>query len=92
MPKDFSPSDVTKLVKDQGIKLVDFKFCDLLGTWQHFTTTLNEYDDAIFEDGLGFDGSLDPRLEGDQRLRYARLFRTRRRHGWTCSTRSRHSR
>jgi len=57
MPKDFSPSDVTKLVKDQGIKLVDFKFCDLLGTWQHFTTTLNEYSDSIFEDGLGFDGS-----------------------------------
>ena len=57
MPKDFSPSDVTKLVKDQGIKLVDFKFCDLLGTWQHFTTTLNEYTDSIFEEGLGFDGS-----------------------------------
>jgi glutamine synthetase len=52
-----SPSDVSKLVKEQGIKLVDFKFCDLLGTWQHFTTTLTEYDESIFTEGLGFDGS-----------------------------------
>jgi glutamine synthetase len=57
MPKEHKPSDVTKMVKDQGIKLVDFKFTDLLGTWQHFTTTLNEYSEDIFTEGLGFDGS-----------------------------------
>lgn len=57
MPKPLGPSDVTKIIKDQGIKLVDFKFCDLLGTWQHFTTTLTEYDESIFTEGLGFDGS-----------------------------------
>jgi glutamine synthetase len=58
MSKVLSPSDVSRLVEDQGIKLVDFKFCDLLGTWQHFTTTLNEYSEAIFEDGLGPRGGL----------------------------------
>ena len=52
-----TPSDVTQLIRDQGIKLVDFKFTDLLGTWQHFTTTLNEYSEEIFTEGLGFDGS-----------------------------------
>ena len=52
-----TPSDVTQLIRDQGIKLVDFKFTDLLGTWQHFTTTLNEYSEDIFTEGLGFDGS-----------------------------------
>ena len=52
-----TPAEVTKLIQEKGVKLVDFKFCDLLGTWQHFTTTLNEYSEAIFEDGLGFDGS-----------------------------------
>src|SRR6201984_1009375 len=52
-----TPSDVSKMIKDHEVKLVDFKFCDLPGTWQHFTTTLTEYDEDIFTEGLGFDGS-----------------------------------
>jgi len=52
-----TPSQVTAFIKEKGIKLIDFKFADLLGTWQHFTTTLNEYSEDIFNDGLGFDGS-----------------------------------
>jgi glutamine synthetase len=57
MAKDKTPSDVSKMIKDHGVKLVDFKFTDLPGTWQHFTTTLTEYNEDIFTDGLGFDGS-----------------------------------
>src|SRR6266542_4392594 len=57
MAKDKTPSDVSKIIKDHGVKLVDFKFTDLPGTWQHFTTTLSDYSDDIFTDGLGFDGS-----------------------------------
>ena len=45
------------MIKDHEIKLVDFKFTDLPGAWQHFTTTLNEYNEDIFTEGLGFDGS-----------------------------------
>jgi len=52
-----TPSDVSKIIKDREVKLVDFKFTDLPGTWQHFTTTLTEYNEDIFTDGLGFDGS-----------------------------------
>src|SRR5205823_759607 len=52
-----TPSDVIKMIKDHDVKLVDFKFTDLPGTWQHFTTTLTEYNDDIFTEGLGFDGS-----------------------------------
>src|SRR6202007_1338839 len=52
-----TPAEVTQLIKDQGIKLIDFKFSDLLGTWQHFTTPLTEYSEDLFTDGLGFDGS-----------------------------------
>src|SRR5262249_10337544 len=37
MAKDKTPSDVSKMIKDHGVKLVDFKFTDLPGTWQHFT-------------------------------------------------------
>src|SRR5712664_2860486 len=52
-----TPAEVTKFIEKQGVKLIDFKFADLLGTWQHFTTTLNEYSEDIVTDGLGFDGS-----------------------------------
>src|SRR6516165_8485670 len=52
-----TPAEVTSYIKEKGIKLIDLKFADLMGTWQHFTTTLNEYSEDIFTDGLGFDGS-----------------------------------
>ncbi|HKM58289.1 MAG TPA: type I glutamate--ammonia ligase [Chthoniobacterales bacterium] len=52
-----TPAQVTAFIKEKGIKLIDFKFTDLLGVWQHFTTTLKEYNEDIFTDGLGFDGS-----------------------------------
>jgi glutamine synthetase len=48
---------VFKMIKDQGVKVVDLKFTDLLGQWQHFSVTVNEFDEEIFEDGIGFDGS-----------------------------------
>ncbi len=57
MHKKRKPADISALIKEQGIKLIDFKFCDILGTWQHFTTTLTEYSESLFTDGLGFDGS-----------------------------------
>src|SRR5947207_13277451 len=57
MAKDKTASDVSKMIKDNDVKLIDFKFTDLLGTWQHFSTTLTAYNEEIFTDGLGFDGS-----------------------------------
>ena len=38
-------------------KMVDLKFTDLLGTWQHITLPLSAFDEDAFEEGLGFDGS-----------------------------------
>ena len=57
MAKNKTPSDVSRMIKDHEVKLVDFKFTDLPGSWQHFTTTLTEYNEDIFTEGLGFDGS-----------------------------------
>ena len=57
MIKDFNPKDVVKLIKDQGIKFVDFRFMDFPGLQQHFTVPACEVDESTFEDGLGFDGS-----------------------------------
>ena len=38
-------------------QLVDLKFCDLLGRWQHMTLPLSAFDESAFDEGLGFDGS-----------------------------------
>jgi glutamine synthetase len=37
--------------------MVDLKFCDLLGTWQHVSLPISAFDESAFDDGLGFDGS-----------------------------------
>ncbi|MBI5154743.1 glutamine synthetase beta-grasp domain-containing protein, partial [Candidatus Poribacteria bacterium] len=51
------PAEVIKLIKDKGIRHVDFKFMDFPGTQQHFTVPAHNLDEGTFEDGLGFDGS-----------------------------------
>jgi glutamine synthetase len=52
-----TPGEVMKLAKDSGVKIVDFRFCDLLGTWQHTSKSISDVDEDIFEGGVGFDGS-----------------------------------
>jgi glutamine synthetase len=52
-----TPADVIRTVRDKGIKIVDFRFIDLPGVWQHFSIPSQEFDESLFEDGLGFDGS-----------------------------------
>ena len=52
-----TPSDVMQLVKDQGIEVVDFRFCDLPGLMQHFSVPSHELTEEAFEEGYGFDGS-----------------------------------
>jgi len=49
--------EVIAFAKKNDLKLVDLKFTDLPGTWQHFTVPLNQIDEQSFEAGLGFDGS-----------------------------------
>jgi glutamine synthetase len=48
---------VFKLIKEHGVKIVDLKFTDMLGQWQHVSVTVGEFDPDHFEDGHGFDGS-----------------------------------
>ena len=52
-----TPEDVKKLVRDNDIKIVDLKFTDLPGTFQHFSIPASELNDDLFEEGIGFDGS-----------------------------------
>src|SRR3954464_10682166 len=55
--QDRSPDEVLGLVRDEGVELVDFRFCDLPGLMQHFSSPAHELSADSFEDGLGFDGS-----------------------------------
>jgi glutamine synthetase len=48
---------VLKLMNDNGCDMLDVKFADVPGTWQHVSVPINEVDDALFVRGTGFDGS-----------------------------------
>jgi glutamine synthetase len=50
-------SDVQQLAKKADVKIVDLKFVDLPGVWQHFSIPAEDLADDLFEDGIGFDGS-----------------------------------
>ena len=52
-----TPSEVVELAEEEGVKIVDFKFTDLPGMWQHFSIPATELKEDMFDDGLGFDGS-----------------------------------
>ncbi|MBE3123584.1 MAG: type I glutamate--ammonia ligase [Planctomycetes bacterium] len=52
-----TPKEFFEYAKKQGADMVDLKFADLLGTWQHCTFPVDTWDEATFEDGVGFDGS-----------------------------------
>ena len=48
---------VIELAKKSGAKMVDVKFVDTFGTWQHFTVPVSELTADVFTEGFGFDGS-----------------------------------
>ena len=52
-----TPKSVIELAKKAGAKMVDIKFVDTFGTWQHFTVPISELTEEVFADGFGFDGS-----------------------------------
>jgi len=52
-----TPKDVLDMAKENGAKVVDLRFMDFPGVWQHFSVPINELDESSFEDGYGFDGS-----------------------------------
>ena len=45
------------MAKKSGARMVDVKFVDTFGTWQHFSVPVSELTEAVFEEGFGFDGS-----------------------------------
>src|SRR5437762_4987985 len=54
---DAHASDVLAMADKLAVRMVDLKFTDVPGTWQHMTLSISGLDEDAFSDGLGFDGS-----------------------------------
>ncbi len=54
---DKTPASVIEMAKAQGAKMVDLRFIDLPGVWQHTSVPIHRLEESSFEDGFGFDGS-----------------------------------
>ncbi len=52
-----TPKEFFDTAKENRAEMVDLKFCDLLGIWQHCSYPIDTLDEGTFENGLGFDGS-----------------------------------
>ncbi len=52
-----TPREVLEYAKKNKVQVVDLKFVDLPGTWQHFTIPIEELNEGTFKDGSGLDGS-----------------------------------
>jgi glutamine synthetase len=52
-----TPKEVLDTAKENGAKVVDLRFMDFPGLWQHFSVPIRELEESSFEDGFGFDGS-----------------------------------
>ncbi|MEM7261094.1 MAG: type I glutamate--ammonia ligase [Planctomycetota bacterium] len=52
-----TPQEVLSLCKEKEVRVVDFRFVDFPGLWQHFSIPVTGLDESTFEEGLGFDGS-----------------------------------
>jgi glutamine synthetase len=50
-------ADVMKMVKDNEVKFVDFRFTDTRGKQQHVTVPVSHFDEDKFSSGHAFDGS-----------------------------------
>ena len=48
-----SPADVIDFCRGKKMQMVDFKFTDLPGTWQHFSMPADEVDEEAFTEGTG---------------------------------------
>src|ERR671925_539193 len=49
--------DVLKSIKDKKVQMIDLRFADLPGVWQHFSVPPSAVDADALSEGIGFDGS-----------------------------------
>src|SRR5689334_9722324 len=51
------PKDVLAFAKENKVEIVDLRFVDVPGLWHHFSISTSEFNEGLFENGIGFDGS-----------------------------------
>jgi glutamine synthetase len=52
-----TPNQVLAICAENGVKVVDLRFMDMPGLWQHFSVPVSALTEDAFEDGFGIDGS-----------------------------------
>jgi glutamine synthetase len=52
-----TPKEVLEYAKKNNVAIVDLRFTDWPGQWQHCSYPISEISEETFEDGMGFDGS-----------------------------------
>ena len=52
-----TPQDILRLIQEESIELVDLKFIDLPGMWQHLTMHASQITESSLDEGFAFDGS-----------------------------------
>src|SRR5262249_61774013 len=57
-----TPKDVIKFAKEKGVQIVDLRFADMPGTWQHFSITAGGASEKPFSPGHGFLRGPAPRV------------------------------
>jgi glutamine synthetase len=52
-----TPQEALNYIKENKIQIVDLKFIDMPGIWQHLSLFHDQIDETAFTDGVPFDGS-----------------------------------
>src|SRR3989441_12557364 len=57
VPNCATAEDLLKAIKDEKVQMIDLRFTDLPGVWQHFSVPPSAVNIAALDEGIGFDGS-----------------------------------
>src|SRR5690349_20305138 len=52
-----TPEDVLAVIRDDKIEMIDVRFTDVPGLWQHFSVPPSALSADSLTEGIGFDGS-----------------------------------
>jgi len=51
-------NELKQFVEKENIKIIDFKVITLPGRWNHLSIPVERLNEKVFEEGIGFDGSI----------------------------------
>lgn len=52
-----SAKDMMQMIKEPGIRMVDFKIVDIYGQFRHVTIPASQFTESTMVNGIGFDAS-----------------------------------